>query len=89
MANHVNSYRFQRLPEELLFAFFDILYKYRGDFIQRVDNLVGPSVTQFVAGQRPERPATLEGWTKKRMREQPMDSEYFVGLSRTLISCMP
>ena len=87
--NVLNIYKFRRLPEELLFAFFDLLYEHRGDFLHRIDNLLGPQVAQFVAGKRPVRPVALDGMTMKQMKKQPMDSEYFVGLSQTLVSSMP
>ena len=87
-ASHVKNRRFRRLPEKLIGLFLDILYEYRGDFLRQIDDLLGPHVTNFVAGKRPLRPIAFDEIALCNMQSQPMDSDYFVRLCRVLVSTM-
>jgi hypothetical protein len=68
--------------------FLDVLYEYRGGFLNRVDVLLGPSVADFVAGKRPVRPLVIEKFEMKEMQNQAMDSDYFLNLCSLLVSTM-
>ena len=87
-ASFVDHCRFRRLPEPLIRIFLDVLYEYRGGFLKQVDDLLGPYVASFVAGKRPVRPIVFEKIGIKKMQRKAMDSDYFLGLCRLLVSAM-
>ena len=84
----LNNCSFRRLSSDLVCIFVDLLYQYRGDFLRRIDDLLELPVTEFVAGKRPVRPIAFNKMTMSQMRKQPMDSEFFVDLSRTVARSM-
>ena len=84
----LNSCSFRRLPSDLVYIFINLLYKYRGGFLRRVNELLELPVAEFVAGKRPVRPLAFGKMTMSQMRKQPMDSEFFVDLSRLVVWSM-
>lgn len=82
-------FSFQTLPGELVGAFFDLLYLYRGGFLRRVDEVLGPSVTDFIEGKRPLQPPPFGQMNQGQMEKHPMDSEYFIEMSRIIVRSMP
>ena len=87
-ASFVDHHRFRRLPEPLIRVFLDVLYEYRGGFLNQVDDLLGPYIADFVAGKRPVRTIALEEIEIRKIQRQAMDSDYFLGLCRLLVSTM-
>ena len=79
---------FRLIPRDLAGAFFDLLYFYRGQFLRRVDELLGPIVIAFIDGQRPSQPIPFGHINLGQMKKHPMDSEHFIEISRIVASSM-
>lgn len=77
------------MPGDLVSAFSDILYLYRGPFLRRVDELLGPSVTAFIGGKRPLQSIPFNQMTQGQMKKHPMDSEYFIEMTQIVVRSMP
>lgn len=70
------------MPIDLVNAFFNLLYIYRGEFVRCVDELLGPAVIAFIEGKRPLTPIPFGQMNMSQMEEHPMDSEYFIKMSQ-------
>ena len=79
---------FRLTSRDLAGAFFDLLYFYRGHYLRRVDELLGPIVVTFIDGQRPSQAIPFGHINLGQMKKYPMDSEQFIEISRIVASSM-
>ena len=59
-------------------AFLDLLHRIRGDFIDKIDQSLAPTLEDYLEGNGPSRPLPFESLNLEDLRRESMDSQAFV-----------
>ena len=59
-------------------AFLDLLHRIRGDYISKIDQLLAPTLQDYLEGNGPSRPLPFGLLNLEDLQRESMDSQAFV-----------